>query len=73
MLEDDITFKNDLTSLKEMINAFPLEYDIVNMDPYIVGQTEISKKLNEFYAEVKNQTYNCSCIAFTRKAVEHYV
>ena len=58
VLEDDIIFKNDLTSLKEIINAFPLEYDIVNMDPYIVGQTEISKKLNKFYAEVDNQTYN---------------
>lgn len=54
MLEDDVIFKNDLTSLKATIDAFPLEYDIVNMDPYIVGQTEISKKLNKFYAEVDN-------------------
>ena len=73
IIEDDIIFSNDIHHIEECIANFPLDYDIVNMDPYVVLHDNVMKEVNKLYYEPKTATYNCSFISFTSKAIDNVI
>lgn len=79
--EDDIVFLKDKKLLKEYIDHFPLELDIVNMDYWMInlddGKTyqEViqNHKINSYFSETTGvaEIVNASFISLTRRGIKH--
>lgn len=78
ILEDDVVFRKDCESIREIIRLTPSDYDIINYDPEILynndGTIGTFSRINKYiYKYANSKVVNMSCCALTRKAINHIV
>jgi hypothetical protein len=75
ILEDDIVFLKDLDKLEHYINNIPLEYNVINFDPFIYNMDKYNpKSINDLYLDVsKSELYNASMVSLDNIAVNYII
>lgn len=75
ILEDDVRFLKDLDKLETYINNIPLNYNIINFDPFIYKLEDYKPTaINELYTDIsKSPLYNASMVSLDTKAVNYVI
>lgn len=82
IIEDDILLLKDVNLIKNFIANFPVNYDIVNMDPWFYKDEDrqtllrnADARINDFYCDMLNakMVFNASFISLSKKAIDFLI